>query len=149
MYVHTHILYPFTYWWLPVEVSFYTLVIVNNAAVSTMVHVSFQVSEVFSRYMYPGVELPSHMLVHFLRTFHTIFHNGCHDLHSHSQCTKVSFSHILTKIFLFFFYFPFLMTVLLTSMRWYFIVFLICISLISNVKNIFCSPIPPFLLSFG
>ena len=103
MYVCTHILYPFTYWWLPVEVSFYTLVIVNNAAVNTMVHVSFQVSEVFSRYMYPGVELPCHMLVHFLRIFHTIFHNGCHDLHSHSHCTKVSFSHILTKIFLFFF----------------------------------------------
>ena len=103
MYVHIHILYPFTYWLPPVEVSFYTLVIVNNAAVNTWVHVSFQVSEVFFRYMHPGMELPCHMLVHFLRIFHSIFHNSFHDLHSHSQCTKVSFPHILIKIFLFFF----------------------------------------------
>ena len=87
--------------------SFYALVIVNNAAVNTGMHASFRVSEVFFRYMYPGVGLPWHMLVHFLRIFHIIFHNGCHNLHSHSQCTKVSSSPHPHQDFLFFLFFFF------------------------------------------
>ena len=140
MHIHTHFLsihlLMATY-----RFSFYALVIVNNAAVNTGMHASFRVSEVFFRYMYPGVGLPWHMLVHFLRIFHIIFHNGCHNLHSHSQCTKVSSSAHPHQDFLFFLSF-FLTTLLLPGMRWYFIVLLVCISLISNAKNCLCSPIP-------
>ena len=100
---------------------FHVLAIINSAVMNTGVHVSLSILVSLVCMPSSGIARSyDSSIFSFLKNLHTVLHSGCTSLHSYQQCKRIPL------------FADFLIAAILTSVRWYLTVALICISLIMS-----------------